>query len=79
MTQLPTLVVLGKLYRNTKTQQLYRVLHVGTHTETGELMVHYQASSREGPAYGDSYFRPLPIFAGLRADGRPYFEPIEED
>ncbi len=35
-------VIAGSIWRNNKTGNIYRVLHVGVHTENEEYMVIYQ-------------------------------------
>ncbi len=75
-------VKLSALYKNTKTNGIYRLLDTGVHTETGEPMAYYkevkldpQTNSYE--VCSDAYFRPLRLFAGLRSDNRPYFELLD--
>jgi len=75
-------VVVGQTYRNTKTGGLYRVNDIPLHTEEERLYVHYVAletytfEDRTVHA-GQTFVRPLHIFAGLRgtggmADGLPW-------
>jgi hypothetical protein len=48
----------SNLYRNKKTGVPYKVISLGTHTETKEPMVVYQNSSLEGSVW----VRPLDLF-----------------
>lgn len=78
-------VFVGALYRNTKTDDFYRLLHLAKHTETGEMMAVYRRAgtqtmpeSSESPGANDPgvFVRPLLMFAGRRANGRWYFEVV---
>lgn len=70
----------GKLYRHFK-GNIYKVIGVGVHSETAELMVIYRSINRAG-----FWIRPLEMFLS-EVDHEKYpnvtqklrFEPIEED
>jgi hypothetical protein len=53
-------VQIGKIYRNKKNQQLYKVMAIGRHSETLELMVYYVALYLTED-WSDT-FRPLELF-----------------
>ena len=50
-------VKVGKIYRNSKNELLYRVLAVGFHTENEEITVRY-SPLYDGAGYSE-YYRPL--------------------
>lgn len=53
-------VVLGKIYRNKKNLQLYKVMAIGKHTETEEALVYYVALYHT-EEWSDC-FRPIELF-----------------
>ncbi len=50
-----------RLYRNIKTQQVYRVVAIARHSETEEELVVYQKPSGSGSDF-DTWARPLDLF-----------------
>ena len=51
------------IYRNKKNKCLYRVLHIGKHTETEEEMVVYKLIDNHAMIKKHIWIRPLALFA----------------